>query len=617
MCNITINQEKNGIELRFVSKPSEEMLNILKENGFRWSMKQKMWYAKHTPERMNLVSGLENVSHETYTVKNGDVNNLFQLTRSNDIQSNVDHALRPKDIASHIRSHIKSRFPMCAFSVITSNRSVHIDLKSSPWERDSDVLEAIMEYVQKYADSYRYCTHYDPYGDYGSEYNFYDGRPSYAFDYEVREATVHEVNLLAQFERDLAAFKEEERLAAELRIAKELEERRKAEIEYQQREAIRSANREKVEAGVAIRNLDQPYYLQNCIDSHSGKCDRFSSYAEDIEYFQRCVCHVSREVYLTTELFDLFSNQLMDEWSFIAGTGCSRTNDRRVSAYEDYSRMNEDERKTVVWYSAECVAVFCDEKLMFVVDAQGYEYCRYVYSVDDLTQRTDSVEFEQVLSEEDYQKYYQLADQLYDISTEIIINNNWDDNQAWRLDCFNEYKHEMIRWISEHKFPFNVHVVRAIPGVCGKEFKGAMYRVLTEINSIQYQFNHAGLKSGQRITIVRIGEFGGISVRRVVFDSYECGSYAQYQDAVKMIFRPERKRSLYSTWFYRDALIYDGWLNDLPEDLLHDVEMRGNVRITRTKYTSFDYAQYDVVMNHYKDQSAKLLINSYKPSFEV
>ena len=48
MLNITLNTEKNGIELKFDSKPSAEILSKIKEVGFRWSNKQKIWYAKQS-----------------------------------------------------------------------------------------------------------------------------------------------------------------------------------------------------------------------------------------------------------------------------------------------------------------------------------------------------------------------------------------------------------------------------------------------------------------------------------------------------------------------------------------------------------------------------------------
>ena len=173
----------------------------------------------------------------------------------------------------------------------------------------------------------------------------------------------------------------------------------------------------------------------------------------------------------------------------------------------------------------------------------------------------------------------------------------------------------MIKWIDEHNFPFNVNVVRAIPEHMSVEFKSAMYRVLTEVDGIQHQFMRAGLEQGQRITMVRISDLGGVSLIRATFDSFECGKYAQYDNAVKLILRPERKKHLHYIWLYREVLIYDGWLDDIPENLLFDVEVKPNMTIKRSKYLSFDHTQYDVVMNYLKDKGVRLLVNTYKPTF--
>lgn len=62
---VTFNEELNGIEIRFVGIPSEEIRNELKSNGFRWSRKQKMWYAKDTEERRVFVNTLQSSDIET------------------------------------------------------------------------------------------------------------------------------------------------------------------------------------------------------------------------------------------------------------------------------------------------------------------------------------------------------------------------------------------------------------------------------------------------------------------------------------------------------------------------------------------------------------------------
>jgi len=47
---ILINEEKGGIEVYFDDKPSEGILDILRENKFRYHRKRKFWYAKQAPQ---------------------------------------------------------------------------------------------------------------------------------------------------------------------------------------------------------------------------------------------------------------------------------------------------------------------------------------------------------------------------------------------------------------------------------------------------------------------------------------------------------------------------------------------------------------------------------------
>lgn len=60
MCTLSINNEFNGIELVFESKPAKEILESIKAAGFRWHNLKKLWYAKKTPERMALAEKLSN-----------------------------------------------------------------------------------------------------------------------------------------------------------------------------------------------------------------------------------------------------------------------------------------------------------------------------------------------------------------------------------------------------------------------------------------------------------------------------------------------------------------------------------------------------------------------------
>ena len=58
MCTLSINNELKGIELVFEAKPAQEILTAIKAAGFRWHNLKKLWYAKQTPERMELAEKL-------------------------------------------------------------------------------------------------------------------------------------------------------------------------------------------------------------------------------------------------------------------------------------------------------------------------------------------------------------------------------------------------------------------------------------------------------------------------------------------------------------------------------------------------------------------------------
>lgn len=61
---VVFNEDKNGIEIYFTGKPSEEVRNNLKSNGFRWSKYNKCWYAKQNEDTINFANSLNNVSEE-------------------------------------------------------------------------------------------------------------------------------------------------------------------------------------------------------------------------------------------------------------------------------------------------------------------------------------------------------------------------------------------------------------------------------------------------------------------------------------------------------------------------------------------------------------------------
>lgn len=60
MTTLLLNNELNGIEISFDSKPSSDILTTLKSIGFRWHNKKKVWYAKNTEERLEAAKAIVN-----------------------------------------------------------------------------------------------------------------------------------------------------------------------------------------------------------------------------------------------------------------------------------------------------------------------------------------------------------------------------------------------------------------------------------------------------------------------------------------------------------------------------------------------------------------------------
>ena len=55
---------KDGIEIRFGdSKPTEQVRDLLKAHGYRWSSKQKMWYAIATEKAKEILPKIREGRH--------------------------------------------------------------------------------------------------------------------------------------------------------------------------------------------------------------------------------------------------------------------------------------------------------------------------------------------------------------------------------------------------------------------------------------------------------------------------------------------------------------------------------------------------------------------------
>lgn len=623
MLNITLNNDKNGIELRFDQKPSAEVLEAIKGAGFRWSGKQKMWYAKQSETTIAIANELAKsegffIPDEELNQKKNEIYDLWALTRTEGIENHFEkyHIYDNKEIAAQIRKHLRERFPMCKWSVTKDGyNSIHVYLLSSPFAIDSEAVKAIVHYAYEFAQSFNYDNS-DSMTDYFDVnfYGVYESDIASSYHYEQREANVAEYNVEQDFLTKKAAFDAEKREREEREFQERMAQMEVERAESAKREAERQRRHEIIESGAVVQ--DANYFVLGCDTTNTRKEDSVNGYTDDCggEYevkHHRENCKVARNVYFDSATYEMFANQLLDDYSFLAGMGGSATDDNRVNCDEDYQRMSKEERETVEWYNIECVAIYCDNVLKLVINPEGYNYARYVYFVDKESSIVKEYNSNKGISDDESEKNKSLAKSIEEVSANIIVTNNW--HSTWNTEHFNEYKQLMKEWIYVNDFKFSVNVVRAISI---PDLKTAMYRLLTEVDGIQEQFSRAGLIENQKITIVRMNEFGGMSTTRGYFKSYTNTTYAQYDNAVKLVFRPERKRNNYYIHLYRDVLIFDGWV-EIPENLLWE-DVKSNTpgcSIRRTKFLSCDKSQYNVILEYFKNNGIEPLINTYKPMF--
>lgn len=607
---INLNDIKNGIEVIFENKPESLIINQLKQNGFRWSGKQKLWYAKQNEDRIAFAKSLNDgelldIKTRSQSVTNTNYN-LWELTRTDEIEDNYGkyHIHSTKEIAAIIRKHLRTRFPMCKWSITSDYNSIYINLLASPFCAESDEIKAIIHYAYKFAESYNYDNS-DVMTDY-FDVNFYGVYESsiLSYHYEQKEMTDQDKIISEVFQQNKKDFEK----AEEIRKQKEFEVRMKQmeieEAERKKAEEIRKNNKCVIENNHTTKEVD--YTILNAL-LKANKDDNLDNTSYYDENPHREHCQISREVHFNSEVYALFERQLLADFSFLEKMGGNKTDDRRVQSMEDYHQMSKQEKETVEWYCANCVAIFCDGELKLVIDPQGYNYARYVYITDEQSQKVGNYHSSYGISEEQYQHNNKLAEIIEDISTNIIISN--DIVNTWEDEDYPVYKNAMKEWIYNNGFEFNAGVIRCINI---EKLKIVLYGLLDEINSLLEQWSRVNWKKEHEITIVQINDIGGLDISRVILKDYSVGKYAQYNKAIKIVCETQDKLSLYYKWLYRDVIIYNGWV-EVPEIVLFDIEDKEYFTIKHSKYLSCDTKQYDVVLDYFEKQGLKPIINTYKP----
>jgi hypothetical protein len=620
---LKLNEELNGIELYFNSKPASEVLTGLKSNGFRWSGAKKCWYSKQSETALKVANSLVNSEEfapvETVAVKKNQPKkvtlSLWEATQWKGLE--VNQTVKDQDckeIAKEIRTHVRKQFPQCKFSVtVPYYGKINFSIKSSPFAKESAYLNAIKSYCDNLANAYQVCYDAgDSYSDIPARYNFYFFRTDIDYDYKQTDATEEVKKDMLNFDMKLAEFE----LAEEARKEEEFKEWQKRDelkqMEYQQRQEEEKKQVEKIYNSIKVNELSdkEQYFITGSEFASLNKNNTLGQYKEEVnkgEYYLNDV-RVTKEIHFSNEeALTNFSNMLLHDFDFLTNTGGSYTDDNRINDMTDYYNMSDDIKRSVKWF-LKGVAIYFNNELQFVVDAQGYSYARYVGLTDNATIEK-SITVDQVLSGEELEELKQQVDELEDISVQVI--EELDIMKTWKNENWKEYKEGMKEKIYKYGFKLNKEVIQQIEI---EELKMAMYRLLQEVDGIQYQFSRADIQQGDRVTLFYISDWGSIVTSRITFDHVTNSKYAQYDNAVRLTFTPEKKKKLHYKYFYSTLLVYSGWLS-LPDTVLYHVEESNGIRTTRSKYVSCDDRQYDEILNYFSEKGLNPIINSYKPQF--
>lgn len=130
--------------------------------------------------------------------------------------------------------------------------------------------------------------------------------------------------------------------------------------------------------------------------------------------------------------------------------------------------------------------------MKLVIDPQGFSYARYVYLVDEQTERVGDYHTDYVISEEEAAENRAAAEKVEEFISEIIRENNMIG--TWDSEDMEKFREIFTDTIKERGIRFDVGVVRAMENL---RLKYSLYRLLNEPIQIRRQFDRAGFTEGQ------------------------------------------------------------------------------------------------------------------------
>lgn len=620
----TLNAEKNGVEIRFDSKPAAAILETIKAAGYRWSRARRIWWAKQSPKAMETAQAVAEGRMEEQAVKDTSTAlDLWERTRwtpgpggdechAHTVGSNYKAGLSNKEIAATVKRELSRRFPAIRWSVTTQGyNSINVYLKSGPYENHKEVsrhewkdaspeLFAIMNYAEKLLASYNWDDS-DPYADYSSR-NFYDFVEVY--DYQQTEPTEAQ---RAEIEQFRARMEEEKRKEEEHREQEWQAEQARRAIEAQQAAKLdeeRHAVIAELTAAANVRALEPS-------EQYIIPAAPLARKAADIEGGRQAIeentvdvsdCIILEEITAPAAILDKWGECggiLYDIPELFRAVGGARTFDGRITSMTDYHQMDKAERETVKWYTL-AAAIYTDTgDLWAVVDDEGYHYARYI-AVAPWEGSAKRLPVPQNQGPDDEARAQ--AERVEDTSTAIIERLGLTGG-GWETSV--EYAQQMEPIMEE----ITVDTIRAVTIGLLKEW---LYRRQDQRQQLREQLTRANIPAGERVTIIKESCMGGVSCSVATWDHWEPCTYAQYTDAVKLIVKPKRKRGLWSMTLHRGpaVLIVSGDV-EIPESILWETETTSTgATIKHSRFLSCDPAAMQAVREYIKSIGARVYVDA-------
>lgn len=150
---VIYNTEKNGIELKFNDKPSEEVRVNLKANGFRWSKYNKVWYAKDKEDTRQFVNSYFNSDSEVVEIA-GSAEISYPEIDINDIDTyTVDKELSKRENDGHWTFRSKERDHQAEIQATLQSMNNEV-LEALGDVKDAKIIYNSKRWLQSYKKRY-------------------------------------------------------------------------------------------------------------------------------------------------------------------------------------------------------------------------------------------------------------------------------------------------------------------------------------------------------------------------------------------------------------------------------------------------------------------------------